>query len=198
MSSRSASTIAGPNGSVEPAGDPSGHTEAESDTKRALMREFGIGEATLIDVEAMNRRHELQALIQLGATRSFLTHQEINDRLPEDRITEETLEAIISLFNHLGIAVYEAAPDPASLVTTTGSPTPPRDEECGVSFSVVCSKTWEDLESIDQDETRWCGQCSKLVYLCRTNSEAIEAARLGRCITLISPCSTPKTLPGAT
>jgi RNA polymerase primary sigma factor len=84
--------------------------------ERALMREFGLEETTLTEEEAAKRRHELKTLIKMGKTRGFLTHQEINDHLPEKLVNEEILEAIVSMLNDMGIAVYEQAPDAATLL----------------------------------------------------------------------------------
>jgi RNA polymerase primary sigma factor len=97
--------------------------------ERALMREFGLEETTLSEEEAAKRRQELKTLIKMGKTRGFLTHQEINDHLPEKLINEEILEAIISMLNDMGIAVYEQAPDAATLlVSGGGSPTATEEE----------------------------------------------------------------------
>ncbi len=97
--------------------------------ERALMREFGLEETTLSEEEATKRRQELKTLIKMGKTRGFLTHQEINDHLPEKLINEEILEAIISMLNDMGIAVYEQAPDAATLlVSGGGSPTATEEE----------------------------------------------------------------------
>ena len=51
--------------------------------ERALMREFGLDETQLTEEEVAKRRNELKTLIKMGKTRGFLTHQEINDHLPE-------------------------------------------------------------------------------------------------------------------
>ncbi|HEY6511405.1 MAG TPA: RNA polymerase sigma factor region1.1 domain-containing protein, partial [Burkholderiaceae bacterium] len=51
--------------------------------ERALMREFGLDETLLTEEEVAKRRQELKTLIKMGKTRGFLTHQEINDHLPE-------------------------------------------------------------------------------------------------------------------
>ena len=48
------------------------------------MREFGLDETALTEEEAVKRRLELKTLIKMGKTRGFLTHQEINDHLPND------------------------------------------------------------------------------------------------------------------
>jgi len=97
--------------------------------ERALMREFGLEETTLTEEEANKRRQELKTLIKMGKTRGFLTHQEINDHLPEKLINEEILEAIISMLNDMGIAVYEQAPDAATLLVAGGGATTATEEE---------------------------------------------------------------------
>ena len=97
--------------------------------ERALMREFGLEETTLSEEEAAKRRQELKTLIKMGKTRGFLTHQEINDHLPEKLVNEEILEAIISMLNDMGIAVYEQAPDAATLLVAGGGTTTATEEE---------------------------------------------------------------------
>ena len=91
--------------------------------ERALMREFGLEETALTEEEAAKRRQELKTLIKMGKTRGFLTHQEINDHLPEKLINDEILEAIVSMLNDMGIAVYEQAPDAATLLIAGGGAT---------------------------------------------------------------------------
>jgi hypothetical protein len=97
--------------------------------ERALMREFGLDETTLTEEEVAKRRQELKTLIKMGKTRGFLTHQEINDHLPEKLVNEEILEAIVSMLNDMGIAVYEQAPDAATLLIAGGSNTTATEEE---------------------------------------------------------------------
>jgi RNA polymerase primary sigma factor len=96
--------------------------------ERALMREFGLDENQLTEEEVAKRRQELKTLIKMGKTRGFLTHQEINDHLPEKLVNEEILEAIVSMLNDMGIAVYEQAPDAATLLIS-GSNTAAATEE---------------------------------------------------------------------
>jgi len=97
--------------------------------ERALMREFGLEEATLTEEEVAKRRHELKTLIKMGKTRGFLTHQEINDHLPEKLVDNEILEAIVSMLNDMGIAVYEQAPDAATLLIAGGGTATATEEE---------------------------------------------------------------------
>jgi RNA polymerase primary sigma factor len=130
---------------AEFAGDEPAEAEAAADEKeekakplrmkvsrakeRALMREFGLEETTLTEEEAAKRRQELKTLIKMGKTRGFLTHQEINDHLPEKLVNEEILEAIVSMLNDMGIAVYEQAPDAATLLVAGGATATATDEE---------------------------------------------------------------------
>ncbi len=97
--------------------------------ERALMREFGLDETTLTEEEVAKRRQELKTLIKMGKTRGFLTHQEINDHLPEKLVNEEILDAIIPMLNDMGIAVYEQAPDAAMLLISGSSTATATDEE---------------------------------------------------------------------
>ena len=97
--------------------------------ERALMREFGLEETALTEEEAAKRRSELKTLIKMGKTRGFLTHQEINDHLPEKLVDAEILEAIVSMLNDMGIAVYEQAPDAATLLIAGGGATTATEEE---------------------------------------------------------------------
>jgi RNA polymerase primary sigma factor len=97
--------------------------------ERALMREFGLDETALTEEEAHKRRQELKTLIKMGKTRGFLTHQEINDHLPEKLVNEEILEAIVSMLNDMGIAVYEQAPDAATLLISGSNTATATDEE---------------------------------------------------------------------
>ncbi|MBP6901917.1 MAG: RNA polymerase sigma factor RpoD [Burkholderiaceae bacterium] len=97
--------------------------------ERALMREFGLDETTLTEEEVAKRRQELKTLIKMGKTRGFLTHQEINDHLPEKLVDNEILEAIVSMLNDMGIAVYEQAPDAATLLISGSNTATATDEE---------------------------------------------------------------------
>ena len=96
---------------------------------RALIREFGLDVTLLTEAEVEKRRLELTALVKMGKTRGFLTQQEINDHLPEKLVDAEVIEAIVKMLNDMGIAVYEHAPDAATLLVAGGTGTAASDEE---------------------------------------------------------------------
>ena len=97
--------------------------------ERALIREFGLDVTALTEEEAEKRRSDLRVLIKMGKTRGYLTQQEINDHLPEKLVDPEVIEATVKMLNDMGIAVYEQAPDAATLLVAGGAGTATSDEE---------------------------------------------------------------------
>ena len=97
--------------------------------ERALIREFGLDVTTLTEDEVEKRRSELRALVKMGKTRGFLIQQEIKDHLPEKLVDAEVLEAIVKMLNDMAIAVYEQAPDAATLLVEGSTGTAATDEE---------------------------------------------------------------------
>src|SRR5450830_574104 len=74
-------------------------------------------------------RKQLTKLISLGKDRSYLTHAEINDHLPEELVDQETIQDVISTLNDMGIAVYDRAPDAAMMLLTDNVATAVSDDE---------------------------------------------------------------------
>ena len=122
---------------LDPSADPSDskvkakplRVKVPKSKERALIREFGLDVTALTDEEVEKRRSELRTLVKMGKTRGFLTQQEINDHLPEKLADPEVLEAIVKMLNDMGIAVYERAPDAATLLVAGGAGTASTDEE---------------------------------------------------------------------
>lgn len=107
--------------------------------ERALIREFGLDVAALSEEEVAKRRTELKTLVKLGKTRGFLTHQEVNDHLPEKLLDAEVLEAILKMLGDMGVAVYEQAPDAATLLVADGGVTASDDEEADEAAEAAVS-----------------------------------------------------------
>jgi len=97
--------------------------------ERALIREFGLDVTTLTEEEIDKRRSELKTLVKMGKMRGYLTQQEINDHLPEKLVDADVLEAIVKMLNDMGVAVYEQAPDAATLLVAGGAGTAATDED---------------------------------------------------------------------
>jgi RNA polymerase primary sigma factor len=112
--------------------------------ERALMKEFGLDETVLSEEDMAKRRQHLKELLKLGKTRGFLTHAEISDHLPDKLVDAETLEAVVSMLNDIGVAVYEQTPDAETLLLTNtgqaGSTEEEAEEEAEAALSTVDSE----------------------------------------------------------
>jgi len=112
--------------------------------ERALIREFGLDASTLTEEESEKRRSELTTLIKMGKSRGFLTQQEINDHLPGKLLEAEVIEATVTMLNDMGIAVYEQAPDAATLLvagaTGAGASDEDAEEAAQAALSTVDSE----------------------------------------------------------
>jgi hypothetical protein len=57
---------------------------------------------------------------------------------------------------------------------------------CPLKF--VCSKRWSDLRAETVDSSRrFCTDCNKPVYLCRTEEDFEKRRRAGECVALTQP-----------
>lgn len=138
-------------------------------------------------------------LIQLGKTRGFVDHQEIFDhlRLAGAPMSVDALEAAVVALNDMGVAVYEEAPEPATIgmidcvdagpgVTMAELGTGPgADSSVKCKFSFVCDKRWDELKETADTGVRFCDGCRKNVHLCYFPEDAAEAIREKRCVALM-------------
>jgi RNA polymerase primary sigma factor len=70
---------------------------------------------------------EIKELISKGKSQGYLTTADLNDGLPPEFVDPERIEDIISVFNDMGITVYENTPDAETLLLATQD----NDEEGG-------------------------------------------------------------------
>ena len=66
-------------------------------------------------------KQSLQKLIMAGKEKGYLTYSEINDILPEDLLTQEQVEPIVTILEELDIAVSDIVPDADTLVVESGA-----------------------------------------------------------------------------
>ena len=90
------------------------------------------------DVEAQKKR--LKNLIVLGKDRGYITYAEINDHLPEEITDAEQIEGVVSMFNDMGIQVYDEAPDAETLLLSD-APAPVTDEDAVEEAEEALSST---------------------------------------------------------
>nr|WP_329604939.1 RNA polymerase sigma factor RpoD [Undibacterium rivi] len=92
---------------------------AESaELKRAARAKSKKSGGALNEEQLEHYRKQLTKLIRLGKDRSYLTHAEINDHLPEEVADPEMIQDVISTLNDMGIAVYDKAPDAEMMLLT--------------------------------------------------------------------------------
>ena len=65
-------------------------------------------------------KQALNSLITIGKEQGYLTYSEINDLLPEDLLTPEQVEPIVTILEELDIIVADEAPDADMLVMESG------------------------------------------------------------------------------
>lgn len=53
---------------------------------------------------------------------------------------------------------------------------------CAVKFRFRCPKTWDELQTTEDEGRRFCGECERSVFLCNTDAETILHARAGHCV----------------
>ncbi|NYT52572.1 MAG: RNA polymerase sigma factor RpoD [Candidatus Vesicomyosocius endoextente] len=66
-------------------------------------------------------KQALQKLIMVGKEKGYLTYSEINDILPEDLLTQEQVEPIVTILEELDITVSDTVPDADTLVVESGA-----------------------------------------------------------------------------
>jgi len=75
----------------------------------------------------------LSSLITVGKEQGYLTYSEINDLLPEDLLTPEQVEPIVTILEELDIVVADEAPDADTLVMESGGKAQANSAEVAVA-----------------------------------------------------------------
>ena len=79
---------------------------ARKTTKAAPQAtEQPVTDAPLLDTKNQN----IKTLIKKGKERGFVTHDELNAALPQDELSSEQIEDVMSSLNEMGVSVVEAA-----------------------------------------------------------------------------------------
>ncbi|MFL5814390.1 MAG: RNA polymerase sigma factor RpoD [Bdellovibrionia bacterium] len=87
---------------------------------------------------ALSKNKEIKKLLDMGVQRGFLTYVEVNELLPPEFITSESIDEIMTLLSENEIEVIDAAKRPKdsedeedSEEMGLGAPAPAREEEAG-------------------------------------------------------------------
>ncbi|MFC0352142.1 RNA polymerase sigma factor RpoD [Undibacterium danionis] len=117
-----------------------------AELKRAARVKAGKASVASASKEQLEEyRQRLTKLIQLGKDRSYLTHAEINDHLPENVDDPEMIQGIISTLNDVGIAVYDQAPDATMLLLSDNVATSVSDDDAEATAAAALSTVDSDF-----------------------------------------------------
>ena len=89
------------------------------------------------DEEIEEEESKLKLLIDTGKEQGYLTYDQLTGALPESIEETDEFESIVLMFEEMGISIYEAAPDPASLKSTSDETQETEDATIGGVESVV-------------------------------------------------------------
>ena len=78
-------------------------------------------------------KEALNSLITIGKEQGYLTYSEINDLLPEDLLTPEQVEPIVTILEELDIIVTDETPDADTLVMESGGKAQANSAEVAVA-----------------------------------------------------------------
>ncbi len=108
-----------------------------SDELDALEELAGAKKADDDDEETDAEESKLKVLIDTGKEQGYLTYDQLTEALPESIEETDEFESIVLMFEEMGVSIFEAAPDPASLKSTTEETTDAEDATLGGVESVV-------------------------------------------------------------
>lgn len=74
---------------------------------------------------------KLKILIDTGKEQGYLTYDQLTEALPESIEETDEFESIVLMFEEMGVSVYEAAPDPASLKSSSDDIADNEDQTIG-------------------------------------------------------------------
>ena len=60
-------------------------------------------------------------------------------------------------------------------------------ENCEYSVEYECPLEWKNLKKTDDSKIRFCNECSKNVYRCKTEKDMDEHIKLNHCIAVNEP-----------
>ncbi len=78
-------------------------------------------------------KQALEKLITVGKEQGYLTYSEINDILPEDLLTQDQIEPIVTILEELDITVSDTIPDADTLVVESGAKAQSTSAEAAVA-----------------------------------------------------------------
>ena len=94
---------------------------------------------------AKEKTNDIQGLIELGKERGFLTYEDINEALPEDVVSADQIDDVLSVFDELDIEIVEKEED--SKISPTA-----KKKKANEAKSAPAPKEKEEEEEEEEEE----------------------------------------------
>ena len=147
-------------------------------------------DAPLIDLNDAS----LKKLIARGKKRGFLTYDELNEALPQDQMSSDQLEDIMSALNEMGVNIVEneEASDDEKPAEEEAEDEPAADGEAEPAFQVVAKK--ETVDRTDDPVRMYLREMGAVELLSREGEIAIaKRIEAGRDTMILGLCESPIT-----
>ena len=138
------------------------------------------GDAPLIDLNEAS----LKKLMARAKKRGYITYDEINEALPQDQMSSEQIEDVMSAFSEMGVNIVEneeADEDDGQADADAGV-----DEVDGVGETFVLEKKKETVDRTDDPVRMYLREMGAVELLSREGEIAI-AKRIEACLLYTSP-----------
>src|ERR1700712_5370754 len=148
------------------------------------------GDAPLIDLNDA----ELKKLIARAKKRGYLTYDELNEALPQDQMSSDQLEDIMSALNEMGVNIVEneEASDDEKPAEEEAEDEPAADGEAEPAFQVVAKK--ETVDRTDDPVRMYLREMGAVELLSREGEIAIaKRIEAGRDTMIWGLCESPIT-----
>ena len=148
-------------------------------------------DAPLIDLNDAS----LKKLIARGKKRGYLTYDELNEALPQDQMTSDQLEDIMSALNEMGVNIVEneeASDDEKPAEDEPEEEVAAEDAEAGPAFQVTPKK--ETVDRTDDPVRMYLREMGAVELLSREGEIAIaKRIEAGRDTMIFGLCESPIT-----
>jgi RNA polymerase primary sigma factor len=149
------------------------------------------GDAPLIDLNDAS----LKKLIARAKKRGYLTYDELNEALPQDQMTSDQLEDIMSALNEMGVNIVEneeASDDDKQQDQDDAEEEQPADDGSGEVFQVQAKK--ETVDRTDDPVRMYLREMGAVELLSREGEIAIaKRIEAGRDTMILGLCESPIT-----
>ncbi len=109
------------------------------------LEELAGREKSEDDEESDGEESQLKLLIDKGKEQGYLTYDQLTEALPDSIEETDEFESIVLMFEEMGVSIFEAAPDPATLNKPTSEENSDGDDMPIGTVESVVGKTMDPV-----------------------------------------------------